>query len=178
MQTLREINKKYVQFTLQASIKGGKGLFVPPSPRRISYGDLTNILRQNGLNILETHEDLAFFTTKFESFTEFFDTILTPILPLVPYIPEKRDCDNFANMVMAFTALFMELNTMGKVHCKVYDATTGALVAGHFCNLFVTQDNEVYFYDFNNAGRYAKYEGKDLVMGNWRYTAIDRVVFG
>lgn len=175
MTTITDIYKNYISTLFISLLKANKGIYQAKYPRKVSFGDMTNILRQNGLQLTETQEDVWFYLPSWLEFKSFADSFLAKLLPFIPYIPEIRDCDNFAELVKSFTSLFMEVNSCGKVHCKVYHKDTGGLIAGHSCDAIITRDNEVYIYDFNNQGLYTKYEkGKKLIMKNWEYREFDR----
>jgi len=147
--------------------------------RQLGYGDITNILKANSLTPIQDFKDLKFWTTNWTNFQYFFENVL---ITKLNYIADRFDCDDYARLVSALTSVMMLMNTAGEAHCQIYNKNTGVFLAGHFCNLVITADNEVFVFDLDNktysGAGFVKYEkGKKTIIGDWEYREFDRIIF-
>jgi len=168
---VNQIQKQAGKITFKFGLRMLQDAFKSLDPRQISFGDLKGILVANGLNINTTNYDISYYLTNWENWLVLFNEFL---LDEIKYYSEKFDCDNHAFLVSSLSSLLMLLNSCGVVHCQVYDKTTKKLIAGHFCNIIVTSNNEIYLYDLNNGGGWVKYKaGQDTIIKNWIYKNFD-----
>jgi len=86
------------------------------------------------------------------------------------YKTDVADCDNFSNSFCARMSEIYDLNSAGKLICKVYNANTGKYIAGHLAVLIVTNNGKVFLYE-SQRDTYLEIKTPDqkLVLGNWRY---------
>jgi len=172
---VNQIQKQAGKITFKFGLRMLQDAFKSLNPRQISFGDLKNILTANGLNIKMTNYDIFYYTTTWEQWLALFNEFL---LDEVKYYSEKFDCDQHAFLISSLSGLFMLLNSCGVVHCQVYDNVTKKFIAGHFCNIIATSNNEIYLYDLNNNGGWVKYKaGEDNVVNNWLYKDFDYCFF-
>ena len=130
-------------------------------------------------NIPTIQYDTKFVLIGWDKWLEMFDNIL---LKRIDYYAEVFDCDNYAYLVSSLSSLFLLVNSCGNAHGQVFDKNTGKLITGHYFNIIVTKDNEVYLFDLNNrtytgAGWAKVDKGKDPIIGNWVYKNIDKTEF-
>ena len=175
------IQKQLGSLLFNAALFNLRDYFKNINPRKVNFGDIDNILKANGLSIPQDINDIAFSLTTWPEWLDF----LSVFKDKLEYVSELWDCDDYAEFVQVMSAFSMLINTAGKVHCTVYNADTGALIAGHFCNLILTSDNQIYIYDLDNyfwgkSGNsgWTKYnKSQKTIIGNWEYRNFDRVAF-
>lgn len=173
--TSAQINQLQKSFGLTL-LNGGFNLlrkaYKVSDAKKVEFGGIKDIIAKTLGNIAVPVKDLSFYLASWSVWKDFLDSIL---VPKIDYYAERFDCDNYAFLASSLASLFLCLNSCGVLHCTVYDNLTNKLIAGHYCNLIVTRDEELYLFDMNNGG-YTKIEkNQDPVIKNWQYRNLDKV---
>jgi len=172
MNDINKLQKRLGIILLVGGVHELRDVYKVSNSQKVSFGALTNIFRSVRPNIPVPIKDTQFALAGWNIWQDFLTSVITVLK--IPYHPEIWDCDDYANLVKALSALFLLLNSCGIAHCTVYDKNSGAKVGGHYCNLIATKDNEVYLFDLNNPGFIKVELNKDPVVKAWIYKNIDR----
>ena len=176
MGNVNQIQKKAGWATLDFANWSLRDAYQVKNPTMVNFGDIANTVRKVFPNMAVEQRDFSFALADWQTWLGFLGDLTAQ--KKIKYYSETFDCDNFSRYVSSLASLYLLLNSCGMVHCTVYNATTGAKIAGHYANLVATSVNGVYLYDLNNNGGWTKcLLGQDPVIGNWKYKNLDRVEF-
>ncbi len=128
-------------------------------------------LGMGGLGLQLTEEDYEYYGTTEENYRIILDDIYG-ILQDNPWNREIADCDNRANFVSSWISINYGLNSVARVYCEVYDATTNQLKYLHWCNLFIDWVGDIFLFDADNGGMIQKITDKTPIMGANKYNLI------
>jgi hypothetical protein len=165
---INELARKVGSLLLDRGIKFLQLSFQNLQITEFSYDQVKNFVTQSGLNVPVNHFDWKYFTTSFDNWQLLIDSI---VLDKAMYIAERRDCDNFAFLMTSLSSFIIGLNTCSATYGIIYNAETGNLIGGHYFNMILASDGNLYLIDtLNSYPEFVKIEkGKPIILGNWRY---------
>lgn len=130
------------------------------------------VLGMTGLGLQLTEEDYEYYGTSEDNYRTILDD-LYGILQDNPWLREQSDCDNRANFVSSWISINYGLNSVARVYCEVYDATTNQFKFLHWCNLFIDSCSNVFLFDADQGGMIQKITTKTPVMGVNKYNLLN-----
>jgi len=136
---------------------------------RISFGAIKDAYDKVGLNSVPvTQLDLNYYTAGAEVWTQIIDRI-TKILKPLKWTAEINDCDNRATLATCLVAILYGLNTFGNCYGQITNTETGKK-SQHWFNIFVLPNGDLYLWDIEKRAITKIEKGKDIILGNWKYS--------
>ena len=125
-------------------------------------------LKSRGIDVKFSPKDITYRYTSWENWQKIIK-VINGIVKHFKWESEVFDCDNRSDFASALTSLVFRINTLGKIHCSVFDAESDKFLYGHWANILVDIDDNLYLFDLDQSGMCQKITSNNCVMGRLKY---------
>lgn len=129
----------------------------------VPYSKMAEAVRPFGMVPLEM--DLHYAVTSWDNLQAMLDTV-NGIIKWFPWVANFFDCDNRAELTSALISGIFQINSVGRVYCKVNTPTSEYT---HWANIAIDDAGNAYLSDADNKFLRTKITANNLIMGVAKY---------